>query len=135
MTRQNFREFVLGALPGTKSHIEERSGVSRSAVLAWIAKLHAAGEIHISRWLPHPRGGRAMAVYALGSRPDAVCKLKTLTKRQIRLRYEAKAKADGRYDVVRARMRNRYWTKKAATQGDPLVAAMFGAPAAREVRS
>ncbi|MES2319983.1 MAG: hypothetical protein V4631_21085 [Pseudomonadota bacterium] len=76
--------------------------------------MHAAKEIRICAWRRHPRAGAAMAVYALGTGPDVTCKLRHLTKTEIRARYEAKAKEDGRYDVVRARQRNRYWVRKAA---------------------
>ena len=114
-------------MPGTKAHLVARSGVSQSAVLRWVRLMHEAGEIYIAGWERHPRAGAPMAVYAIGRKPDAECKLKTLTKRQIRLRFEAKAKKDGRYDSMQARWRARYWTRKAAAVGDPMVAALFGA--------
>jgi hypothetical protein len=134
MTKPNFREYVLGALPGTKVHLEARSGVSRSAVLKWVRLMHDAREIYIAGWLPHPLGGPAMAIYALGNLPDAPCTLKKLTKQEIRQRFEKKAKADGRWDSMRAKWRSVYWRRKAATERDPLVAAMFGAPAAQGAR-
>lgn len=127
MTRANFSEFVLGAMPGTKADIVIKSGVSQASVLKWVGQLHADRKIYISSWRPHPRAGAAMAVYAIGDLPDAPCKLKHLTKRQIRLRFEAKAKLDGRWDSMQARWRSKYWIRKAATVGDPLVAALFGA--------
>lgn len=132
MTKPNFREYVLGAMPGTKSHLVARSGVSLSAVLKWVRIMHAAREIYISGWKKHPRGGPHMPVFSIGNLPDAKCRLKSLTMRQIRLRYEAKAKADGRYDRVQAHSRSRYWLRKAAALGDPMTSALFGAPAARE---
>jgi hypothetical protein len=134
MTKPNFREYVLGAMPGTKAHLVTRSGVSHAAVLRWVRLLHAAGEIHITSWAPHPRAGAHMAVYAIGNLPDVKCKIKTLTKRQIRRRYEAKAKEDGRWDDVKARDRSRYWVRKAAAVGDSMVSALFGAVRAQEVR-
>ncbi|MES2262133.1 MAG: hypothetical protein V4724_26735 [Pseudomonadota bacterium] len=135
MKKLNFREYVLGAMPGTKTHIVTRSGVSQAAVLRWVRKLHEAGEIYISGWRPHPRAGAHMAIYSIGNQPDVKCKIKALTKRQIRLRFEAKAKEDGRYDGIKARWRSRYWTRKAAAVGDPMVSALFGAAPAREVRN
>lgn len=134
MTRANFSEFVLGAMPGTKADIVIKSGVSQAAVLRWIRLLHADRKIYIADWKPHPRAGAAMAVYAVGDLPDAPCKLKHLTKRQIRLRFEAKAKQDGRWDSMKARWRSKYWIRKARAVGDPLVAALFGAARAQEPR-
>lgn len=99
MTRANFSEFVLVAMPGTKAKIVVKSGVSRAAVLRCVRELHAARKIYIAGWKPHPRTGAAIAVDAVGDLPDAPCKLKYLTKRQVRLRFEAKAKQDGRYAV------------------------------------
>ena len=134
MKRANFSEFVLGAMPGTKADIVINSGVSQAAVLRWVRLLHADHKIHIAGWRPHPRAGAAMAVYAVGDLPDAPCKLKHLTKRQIRLRFEAKAKKDGRYDSMKARWRSKYWVRKASAVGDPLVAALFGAARAQEAQ-
>lgn len=128
MTRRNFREYVLGALPGTKAHLEKRSGVSRAAVLKWVRLMHAAHEIYIADWLPHPVHGPAMAVYALGSLPDVPCNLKNLTQQQRNQRHTKKLKAEGGWDARLSKWRSAYWRKKAATQRDPLVAAMFGAP-------
>lgn len=134
MTRANFSEFVLGAMPGTKAEIVIKSGVSQAAVLRWVRLLHAGRKIYIASWKPHPRAGAAMAVYAVGDLPDAPCKLQHLSKRQIRLRFEAKAKLDGRWDRMQARWRSKYWIRKAGTVGDPLVAALFGAARAQEAR-
>ena len=134
MTRINFREFVLGAMPGTKADIVIKSGVSQAAVLRWVRLLHAERRIYIASWKPHPRAGAAMAVYAVGNLPDVPCILPRLTKRQIRLRFEAKAKKDGRYDSMKARWRNKYWIRKAGALGDPLVAALFGTPRPQEAR-
>ena len=134
MTRINFCEFVLGAMPGTKADIVTKSGVSQAAVLRWIRLLHAERKIYIASWKPHPRAGAAMAEYAVGNLPDAPCTLQRLTKRQIRLRFEAKAKQDGRWDSMKARWRSKYWIRKAGAVGDPLVAALFGAARAQEAR-
>ncbi|MGK5040414.1 hypothetical protein ACQ4WQ_08735 [Janthinobacterium sp. GB1R12] len=134
MTRINFRDFVLGAMPGTKADIVNKSGVSQAAVLRWVRLLHAEHKIYIASWKPHPRAGAAMAVYAVGNLPDAPCTLPCLTKRQIRLRFEAKAKKDGRYDSMKARWRSKYWIRKAGAVGDPLVAALFGAARGQEAR-
>ena len=134
MTRINFCEFVLGAMPGTKADIVTKSGVSQAAVLRWIRLLHAERKIYIASWKPHPRAGAAMAEYAVGNLPDAPCTLQRLTKRQIRLRFEAKAKQDGRWDSMKARWRSKYWIRKAGAVGDPLVAALYGAARAQEAR-
>lgn len=134
MTRINFREFVLGAMPGSKADIVIKSGVSQAAVLRWIRLLHADRKIYIASWKPHPRAGAAMAVYAVGDLPDAPCTLQHLTKRQIRLRFETKAKKDGRYDSMKARWRSKYWIRKASAVGDPLVAALFGAARVQEAQ-
>ncbi|MBB5610412.1 MULTISPECIES: hypothetical protein [unclassified Janthinobacterium] len=133
MTRANFSEFVLGAMPGTKADIVIKSGVSQATVLRWVNQLHAERKIYICSWKRHPRAGAAMAVYAVGSLPDAPCRLKHQTKLQTRLRFEAKAKQDGRWDRMQARWRSKYWIRKAAAAGDPLVAALFGAARSQEV--
>ena len=132
MTRANFSEFVLGAMPGTKAEIVSKSGVSQASVLKWVGQLHADRKICIAGWKPHPRAGAGMVVYAVGDLQDVPCKLKHLTKRQIRLRFEAKAKLDGRWDRMQARWRSKYWIRKARAVGDPLVAALFGMARAQE---
>ena len=64
MTRANFSEFVLDAMPGAKADIVIKSGVSQAVVLRWVRLLHAGGKIYIANWKPHPRAGAAMAAAA-----------------------------------------------------------------------
>ena len=114
MPRINHMDAVLAALPATPSEVIKKACVSNSCVLKWLGILHQCKWIHIARWKKHPRAGPPMPVYAVGCKPDAVCELQNQSKRETRLKYEAKAKADGRYDIVQARWRNRWWKKKAA---------------------
>lgn len=114
MPRINYMESVLAALPATPSEIIIKAGVSNTCVLRWLRDLHACRWIRIARWKRHPRAGAPMPVYAVGCGPDAPCELKPMTKKEYRLRYEAKAKAEGRYDLVQAKWRARWWKKKAA---------------------
>lgn len=128
MTRPNLQTYVVESLPGTRPEIVTRSGVSRSGVVSWIKKMHDAGEVRIIGWKAHPRSSPAMPVYALGSGEDAVCRIKKLTKKQRRLRYEAKAKKDGRFDLVLARQRARHWVEKAAKKTPQSWLSALGAP-------
>jgi alpha-beta hydrolase superfamily lysophospholipase len=127
MTRMNLHSFVVESLPGTRPEIVARSGVSRTGVVNWLNKMHSAGEVRICNWKAHPRSGPAMPVYALGAGEDAICRIKKLTKKERRLRYEAKAKKDGRFDTIIARQRQRHWVKKATKTPSTWFAAL-GAP-------
>lgn len=127
----NFRQFIINALPGTQTEILNRSGLCRKTVIKWVRQMRANREIHITRWLKHPRSGPDIPVYALGDQKDAPNRLKKLTKKQICARYYAKAKADGRYDNMQAKWRKRHWEEKACREGDPLINALFGTPAER----
>lgn len=115
MPRINHMDAVIAALPAAPSEIIVKAGVSNACVLKWLRILHDCKWIHIARWKRHPRAGPPMPVYAVGCKPDAICDLKHQTKQETRERFTAKAKADGRYDLMQAKWRNRWWKKKAAS--------------------
>jgi hypothetical protein len=92
--------------------------------------MHGQGLVRIAKW-PVRRTPRAtcVAAYAFGGGIDAK-KPEPLTGKQRQARAKAKLRGDGlRYEVHKARCRAR----KLKPIRDPLVAAMFGAPAV-EVR-
>ncbi len=127
MPRINYMDAVLAALPATPSEIVNKACLSNSCVLKWLRILHKCKWIYIARWKKHPRAGPAMPVYAVGCKSDAPCEFERMTKRETRLRYEAKAKADGRYDKVRAMWRAKWWKKKAASVPNTWLGALMPA--------
>jgi hypothetical protein len=119
------KDEILAALPSTKIGIVRKTGIHPRTVLKWIGRLHGNG-VYIKGWLPHPVRGPAMAVYARGNKPDAPNTLPKLTKKEVRERYRDRWAGTEKGDKRSARYRERYWQKKAAKCGDPLVAALFG---------
>lgn len=90
--------------------------------------MHGQDLVHVARW-PLRRTPRAtrVAAYALGPGRD-VPKPAALTGPQKQARSRHKARQDGdRYALIRAKDRAR----KRKPVRDPLITAMFGAPAAR----
>ncbi|MDQ1921655.1 hypothetical protein [Massilia pseudoviolaceinigra] len=107
---------ILGSLPGTKTQLVERTGICRDVVYSAVNQLHSepGRQIRICKWLPHPLGGPSMAVYEVGTEPDAKDTLRRLTKAQISARYYANLKKTDRYDQMKAKWRSKHWEKKAA---------------------
>lgn len=123
------KPIILAALrhaPTTTIRLMERTGLHRATVIKRLGQMHKAREIHISGWKPHPNKGPAMAVYAVGDKPDVPCELRKLTKHEIYVRYRNRCAGTEREDRKKAKDRMRWWEGRAATKGDPLVAALFG---------
>lgn len=90
--------------------------------------MHGEGLVHIEKWPIRrtPRETR-VAAYELGPGKDAP-KPKRLTPQKRQARYKARIRADGdRLDVFLSKNR----AAKRKPRRDPLITAMFGAPAAR----
>lgn len=119
------RDDILACLPATKADARKKTGLSPKTVLKWFDLLHEAHEIYIDRWVPHPRKGPRMAVYARGNKPDAPCKLQTLTRKQVHERYRVRCEKDGRADVKRAKDRSKWWEKKAKAKPQTPFSALF----------
>jgi len=101
---------------------------------AWryLKELHDLGQVHIAKWALRRTESRVyhVACYAAGPGRDAK-QPPRLTSAQRQARSRAKIRADDdRYDLFKAK--NRASKRKPAR--DPLVAAMFGAPAQQEAR-
>lgn len=97
---------------------------------AWrlLKGMHEDGLVHIAKWPLHctPRATRVPA-YVMGPGKDAP-KPKRRTQAQRQARYKARIRADGdRLDVFLSKNR----AAKRKPRRDPLITAMFGAPAAR----
>jgi hypothetical protein len=100
---------------------------------AWrlVKGMHELGMVHIAKW-PLRRMPRAtrVAAYALGAGKDAP-KPKRLTQAQRQTRYKSKLRADAdRLDIQLSKDRAR----KLKPTRDPLVAAMYGSAAARNIQ-
>lgn len=90
--------------------------------------MHGQGQVHIAKWTLRrtPRATR-VAAYAAGPGQDAP-RPEALTNAQRQRRSIHSARQDGnRYALIRAKDRAR----KLKPTRDPLITAMFGAPAAR----
>lgn len=120
---------VLAAMPATRAQIEATTGLSHGAVQKRVRLLREANLAHIGGWERAPEGVHGahwIAVYHAGPGPDVPCKFKRKTREQIMEAFYRRARESGQIDTILARKRARYWKHKAATRGDPLVAALFG---------
>ena len=116
---------ILAALPATKTEIEQRAGVHHATVTKVMPGLHKGGKVHIGAWRPHPVHGPSMAVYHAGEGEDVPDTLPRLTKKEIADRYVKRIKGTEKYDLRKARDRNRHWKKKAAAKPKNWAAALF----------
>lgn len=117
-----YRAVVFAALPATQAQIREKTGLGAGTVCRWIKALHEDGEIHIGVWIR--TGGKWAAFYHPGAGKDEPAPTPK-TKAERSRKYIRKAKETGRYEVMLAKERARYWKKKGIKR-DPLVAALFG---------
>lgn len=127
MPPPGYREAVKRALPGTSQDIVKKSGVMPSTVVRWLRIMRDAGECHIGSWKRTiGTGGALKAVYVRGPGADAPMP-KRLGDAEYSERYRIKCMNDPEKRRLRLTQRsNYYWSKKAATQGDPLINALFG---------
>lgn len=92
----NSSNIILASLPGTLVDLRKRTGLARSTVSRAVAKLHASGKLHISKYVESAvlRNAPLMAFYVRGRGADAPCPVHT--------RPRSKGPADG---LLRARMK------------------------------
>jgi hypothetical protein len=135
MKRVKPAEVILAALPGTKMQLAESAGLHKATAIRTVNRLHAAGQIHIGRWMPHPVRGPTMPVYVAGPGKDAADALPRLSRQQISQRHEAKIKGTETMDARRARQRNRWWEKKAATTKQTWLSALTSIRAPKQTKS
>jgi len=81
-----FVQRALARGPMTNAQLVKHTGFCLSPICEWTKKRHAAGELHIARWVcGNGRGSRFVAVYALGKGIDAV-RPEPLGERRVRRR-------------------------------------------------
>jgi hypothetical protein len=120
---------VLAAMPGTRAQIEAKTGLSTGAVQKRLLQLRRDDRAHIGAWERAPEGVHGshwIPVYHAGPGPDVPCRFKARTRKQIMAAFFKRARESGAIDTINAKKRARYWEAKAATRGDPMVAALFG---------
>lgn len=83
--RPNVRELVLSGLPGTRSQIERKSGVSSSSVGKWLAILRGESAVHVGGWRRSKHGSKKPIFFA-GAGEDKP-EPKTLTPEQSQKRF------------------------------------------------
>lgn len=117
---------ITAVLPATKGQIRERTGLNHTTIIRVVTTMHQSGEMHISRWVPHPVHGPSMAVFALGPGIDAVDNLPRLTRKEIVRRYEARIKGTEKHDLRKSQHRSRHWEKKALSAPQTWASALLG---------
>ena len=131
--RHAFRDQILRVLsrPATQAEIRDRTGFGGATVSRWVNALNCQGierRIRIVDWFAPPNGGPVAAVYQIVTAPDVKCTIKPLTDRQRVRRYRRRQRKSGAWAENLRVQRAYYWSKKAGTRADPLVAAFFGRP-------
>lgn len=128
-----YRQIILAAMPGTKAQIIQRTGMDHATALKHVDAMHAEGGIcYIKRWRKGKQGAH-MAVYQPGEGKDAPDTIKALTTSERYARFTAKP---GRLDELRANQREYMRIQRMRkVGGDPLLNALFGAPAQRKQKS
>ncbi len=123
MNRQRF----LDALPGTRKDIQERTGLSKTAVQNWATRLHKEGAIYISKWVKPTPNSIPTAYYRKGKGKDAPCRQQPLSNTERHRRYRQRMRQDGRWEFFLAKANARRWARRAeAGRRDPLMAALYG---------
>lgn len=130
MTNPTFtwRQAILDAMPAATPEIAHVIGAHRNVVNRWTARLHAAGEIHITGWVRWQGG--PLPIYTAGPGVDVVCLLRPYTAQQNYNRFKRKARANGYWEEVKAKLRGRAAARRAEQRGfahDPLLGLFFGA--------
>lgn len=121
-----YRDYLLRSLPGTPKELIERTGLNPRTVTGLLKKLRASAELHIGKWSRSQGRGNFQPTYVAGPGKDAVCKLKPLTDSQIGKRCWARMKGTPAHDRRKAKDTARYFAKKAAKRGDPMINALHG---------
>lgn len=107
--RPSLRDKVLAALPGTRSQLERKSGVSEATVGKWLSILRKEGAIHIGGWRRSYRGAK-QPIFVLGAGEDKKPP-KTLTQAQsdarFRKRHPERHKEIQELSYQRCKTRNR----------------------------
>lgn len=112
MAKKGYKDYVLSALPGTRQDLRAKTGLGAMTIHRWTTLMHAAGEIHIKGW-HRPVKGEFTAIYAVGSRADAKCRLQYMDDAEKSERYRNKLKRDDRWTEVKVRYASRARVKRA----------------------
>lgn len=132
---------LLAAMPGRLMQLAERTGLSTDTTYKYVTAMHAKIDpdgkraITFIRSWRRPRKGPRVPVYERGRGKDAPDKFEPYTRREIYERQIARLKMFGNFEAYRARLqegqRERRAAKRRTQEGDPLLNALFGAPAER----
>ena len=128
--KQTNKEHILSALPGTRKEVQERTGLSKTTVQAWITRMHKDGTIRIGKWVkPTPHSKPAASYRRKGRSDDAVCTIKPISNTEKVNRYREKLKRNDpeRYELLMQKSIARLWEFKAKSERRcPLMAALYG---------
>lgn len=130
MTRPNYKQAIVAALPATTVEIMAAASCSQMVVLKWITRLRAeplgtGAHVYLKRW--KRTGGRRAPVWAVGDVPDAPMPARLTDAAYSRRAYKKRKIVE---DEIRAnRKAARANAKVMSKRRDPLVGALFGAPA------
>lgn len=132
-------EAILAAMPATSAKIREKTGLEESTISKRIKEMRAVvnargwQQLCFIRSYKRTLGGRGpfLPVYDRGPGRDQPCKIEPLTRKEKTARWRRKLLRDGRKDELDERHRERQRARKRETTGDPLLNALFGAPADR----
>lgn len=117
-------DIILAAMPATRRLIEIRTGLPKTTVVRRVDQLRAAGWTYICGW-QGDHSSKFQPRFAAGKGRDRACTLKPLTPEETQRRYREKARKTGAWEERTARLRARYWAKKAADAPKSWAAALF----------
>lgn len=131
---------IVESMPGTMKKIVDKTGLPESTVIKRIREMKTTDQatgvqrFHIWRWKA-PRGkGHHAAVYSAGPGKDAK-QPPALSQKDRYAAWVKKLRKTGKIEVLYAKARERRVYRKIRQQtGDPLISALFGAPAQRRAR-
>lgn len=132
LPRNRNRQLVLDAMPGSKSEIAAKTGLSKGVVGRWVDELHSEGKCRIWKWRrPEAVRGPHMPIYKAGEGEDKPKNIEYLTEAEKSVRYrEKQARLARQEEVHRDRSQRRVLVTKAKQLGmrrDPMIAALHGA--------
>jgi len=123
---------VWSALPATYEELAARTGLTVQTIKYRTRSMRNDGMCHVGDWKrAEGKGGKFSPVLVRGAGEDVPCKLKAFTEKQHQKRHRKRIKKTEAGELRRAKGRARAWRIKAQQQGDPLINALFGAPAKR----
>lgn len=128
-----YRLMILASMPATQTKIIEITGLSQNSVFRMVRDIHAAGNCHIRSWKKSRGNQRLIAVFAAGKGKDAPKPVVApMTSAERSRAHVARLRKNGKIVDYLAREAERMRHRRIRRDGDPLMNALYGAPAQRK---